>query len=220
MRSSHRCSAALVPGFRRPKSRVQRRRIAPRVAAATLQAAVDIPEEDRDGYWTNLNFLNSLRELGAMRSSHRCSAALVPGFRRPKSRVQRRRIAPPQDRAAESCTDRRGASPVLPKIIASTATVRRYEDQIKGLFGAALVPGFRRPKSRVQRRRIAPPQDRAAERARRSPCLSASLGSTQTVQVRVAAATLQAAVDIPEEDRDGYWTNLNFLNSRLTAASM
>ncbi|WP_222836496.1 helicase-related protein [Curtobacterium sp. B18] len=35
-----------------------------RVAAATLQAAVDIPEEDRDGYWTNLNFLNSLRELG------------------------------------------------------------------------------------------------------------------------------------------------------------
>ncbi|MEZ5188957.1 MAG: helicase-related protein [Microbacterium sp.] len=43
--------------------------------------------------------------------------------------------------------------------------------------------------------------------------MSASLGSTQTVQVRVAAATLQAAVDIPEEDRDGYWTNLNFLNS-------
>ena len=44
--------------------------------------------------------------------------------------------------------------------------------------------------------------------------MSASLGSTQTVQVRVAAATLQAGPQIPDEaDRDGYWTNLNFLNS-------
>ena len=43
--------------------------------------------------------------------------------------------------------------------------------------------------------------------------MSASLGSMQTVQVRVAAATLQAVTEIPEADRDGYWTNLNFLNS-------
>ena len=43
--------------------------------------------------------------------------------------------------------------------------------------------------------------------------MSASLGSMQTVQVRVAAATLQGATEIPEADRDGYWTNLNFLNS-------
>ncbi len=43
--------------------------------------------------------------------------------------------------------------------------------------------------------------------------MSASLGSTQTVQVRVAAATLQGAVSIPDADKDGYWTNLNFLNS-------
>jgi len=35
-----------------------------RVAAATLQAGMEIPEGERDGYWTNLNFLNSLRELG------------------------------------------------------------------------------------------------------------------------------------------------------------
>ena len=43
--------------------------------------------------------------------------------------------------------------------------------------------------------------------------MSASLGSMQTVQTRVAAATLQAATKVPEDDRDGYWTNLNFLNS-------
>ncbi len=43
--------------------------------------------------------------------------------------------------------------------------------------------------------------------------MSASLGSMQTVQVRVAAATLQAGPKFPRADRDGYWTNLNFLNS-------
>jgi hypothetical protein len=44
----------------------------------------------------------------------------------------------------ELCTDRRGASPVLPKIIASTATVRRYEDQIKGFSAGRPSRSFRR----------------------------------------------------------------------------
>ena len=30
------------------------------------------------------------------------------------------------------CTDRRGGVPVPPKIIAATATIRRYEDQVRG----------------------------------------------------------------------------------------
>ncbi|MFZ2481307.1 MAG: helicase-related protein [Propioniciclava sp.] len=117
----------------------------------------------------------------------------------------------------ELCTDRRGASPVLPKIIASTATVRRYEDQIKGLFGretVALFPPHGLEEGRSFFAEPATSADGTPEPGRRYiGVMSASLGSTQTVQVRVAAATLQAAVDIPEEDRDGYWTNLNFLNS-------
>ena len=117
------------------------------------------------------------------------------------------------------CTDKRETEPVLPKIIASTATARRYEEQILALFG--------REEGTV---RIFPPNGleeghsffaepktldngEFAHGRKYLGVFSASLGSTQTVQVRVAAATLQAAQAIPQEDRDGYWTNLNFFNS-------
>lgn len=117
----------------------------------------------------------------------------------------------------ELCTDRRGVSSVRPKIIASTATVRRYEDQIRNLFGRTRVSLF--PPHGLEEGRsffAEPDTNEAGERQpgrRYIGVMSASLGSTQTVQVRVASATLQAATQIPEEDRDGYWTNLNFLNS-------
>lgn len=115
------------------------------------------------------------------------------------------------------CTDKRGEEPVPPKIIASTATVRRYEDQIKGLFGREQVKLFPPHGLEEGRSFFAEPatdDDGALEPGRRYVgIMSASLGSTQTVQVRVAAATLQGAVDIPDADKDGYWTNLNFLNS-------
>jgi hypothetical protein len=117
------------------------------------------------------------------------------------------------------CTDKRGTVPVPPKIVASTATARRYGEQILTLFG--------RKEENV---RIFPPngleeghsffaEPQTLDNGELAPgrkylgIFSASLGSTQTVQVRVAAATLQAAQETPKEDRDGYWTNLNFFNS-------
>ncbi|WP_208116006.1 helicase-related protein [Labedaea rhizosphaerae] len=113
-------------------------------------------------------------------------------------------------------TDRRGDDPVPAKIIASTATVRRYEDQIKGLFGRKKVALF--PPHGIEEGHsfFAEPATVDGERApgrRYLGIMWASDGSTQTVQTRVAAATLQAGTSIPEEFRDGYWTNLNFLNS-------
>lgn len=117
----------------------------------------------------------------------------------------------------ELCTDRRGEEAVPPKIIASTATVRRYEDQIKGLFGrdeVALFPPHGLEEGRSFFAEPARLADGSLEPGRRYVgVMSVSLGSTQTVQTRVAAATLQAAMEVPEADRDGYWTNLNFLNS-------
>lgn len=115
------------------------------------------------------------------------------------------------------CTDRRGALPVPPKIIASTATIRRYEDQISGLFGrkeVALFPPHGLEEGHSFFAEPATLADGTNEPGRRYVgIMSASLGSLQTVQVRVASATLQGATRIPEPDRDGYWTNLNFLNS-------
>lgn len=115
------------------------------------------------------------------------------------------------------CTDNRGPEPIPPKIIASTATIRRYDDQIKGLFGrehVALFPPHGLEEGHSFFAEPATLENGSPEPGRRYlGIMSASLGSTQTVQVRVAAATLQGAVDVPEADRDGYWTNLNFLNS-------
>jgi hypothetical protein len=115
------------------------------------------------------------------------------------------------------CTDRRGHVPVPPKIIASTATIRRYEDQTRGVFGrerVALFPPHGLEEGHSFFAETATQPDRTPEPGRRYlGVMSPSLGSTQSVQVRVAAATLQAGTEIPEPDRDGYWTNLNFLNS-------
>ena len=117
----------------------------------------------------------------------------------------------------ELATDRRGGSEVPPKIIASTATIRRYEDQIRGIFGRNEVALFPPHGLEEGHSFFAGPARTASgelEPGRRYlGLMSPSLGSMQTLQTRVAAATLQAAMDIPEKDRDGYWTNLNFLNS-------
>ncbi|MBX7136311.1 MAG: hypothetical protein K1X67_26880 [Fimbriimonadaceae bacterium] len=115
-------------------------------------------------------------------------------------------------------TDRRRGRNIPSKIIASTATVRRYEDQIKALFGREKVALF--PPHGLEEGHSFFAEPATLEDGSQAPgrrylgIMSSSLGSTQTVQVRVAAATLQAGIRIPDiADRDGYWTNLNFLNS-------
>lgn len=117
----------------------------------------------------------------------------------------------------ELCTDRRGEEAIPPKIIGSTATIRRYEDQIKGVFGreeVALFPPHGLEEGHSFFAEPAQMADGSPEPGRRYVgVMSASLGSMQTVQTRVAAASLQGAMQVPESDRDGYWTNLNFLNS-------
>lgn len=118
------------------------------------------------------------------------------------------------------CTDHRSDPPVPPKVIASTATIRGYAEQVATLFGrseVALFPphGLEEGHSFFAEPAVTP--EGLPEPGRRYlGLLAPSVGSMQGLQVRVAAATLMGALDIPDGPgggRDGYWTNLVFMNS-------
>ena len=109
------------------------------------------------------------------------------------------------------------AGKIKPKIIASTATIRRYERQVRDLYGRTEVRLFP-PHGLTEGQSFFAETARDADGVQRDGrrylgVMSPSLGSIQTVQVRVAAATLQGALGLDPDDRDPYWTNLNFLNS-------
>ena len=118
----------------------------------------------------------------------------------------------------ELCTDRRGTSvPKRPKIVTSTATIRRYEDQARALYGREKVLLF--PPNGISAgdsffARYARGADGTLEPGRMYVGVFApSLGSGQTTLTRVLASLGQAAKDLPEESRDPWWTNLTFFNS-------
>jgi hypothetical protein len=118
----------------------------------------------------------------------------------------------------ELCTDRRGPSaPKRPKIVTSTATIRRYEDQARALYGREKVLLF--PPSGISAgdsffARYACGDDGALEPGRMYVGVFApALGSGQTTVTRVLASLGQAAKELPEDSRDPWWTSLCFFNS-------
>jgi hypothetical protein len=118
----------------------------------------------------------------------------------------------------ELCTDRRDGNVVKPKIISSTATIRRYEDQIRSLYGreeSALFPppGLSAGDSFFARHHIG--EDGKPLPGRQYVGVYApGLGSMQTVQVRTFSSLLQAPFGLPHaEEQDPWWTLLCFFNS-------
>ena len=116
----------------------------------------------------------------------------------------------------ELSTDRRSSRPIRPKIIASTATIRRYAEQIRSLYG--------------RRAQLFPPPGldagdsffaRYARDSSGKPApgrlyvgiLGPGFGSMQTAQVRTISALLQAPMNLSEAERDPWWTVLAFFNS-------
>jgi hypothetical protein len=117
----------------------------------------------------------------------------------------------------ELCTDRRTGSQLVPKIIGSTATIRRFERQIHDLYAR-------------DRTMLFPPRGldagdsffaRYAQDGEGNllpgrvyvGIHGPGLGSIQTAQVRTFASILQAVAMLPEEERDPWWTLMAFFNS-------
>lgn len=118
----------------------------------------------------------------------------------------------------ELCTDRRVDPPVPPKIVSSTATIRRYAEQICALYGrkdVVLFPpsgldaddSFFATYAKDDEGKLLPGRLYVGVHA-------PSLGSLQTVQVRTFTALIQAPIPVPDaEERDPWWTLLIFFNS-------
>ncbi|WP_287016986.1 helicase-related protein [Gordonia sp. (in: high G+C Gram-positive bacteria)] len=101
-----------------------------------------------------------------------------------------------------------------PKVIASTATIRRADKQIQSVFArtAALFPP---PGIDPDMSFFAEPSTKEELGTRQYVGVMASGTSHATLLVRVYAALLQAAKDAPGDDatRDPYWTLLGYFNS-------
>ncbi len=116
----------------------------------------------------------------------------------------------------ELCTDHRYGDR-KPKIISSTATIRRYAEQVKALYARESValfppPGLEAGDSYFAR--YAKRSDGTLEPGRKFIGVHApGLGSLQTAQVRTFSALLQAPVPFSPDERDPWWTLVAFFNS-------
>lgn len=112
----------------------------------------------------------------------------------------------------ELCTDRRQEPPVPPKIVTSTATIRRSGEQIRGLYARDDVALFPPPGLDASDSFFARYDERAPGRWYVG-VHAVSLGSVQTEWVRTFTALLQAPMPLSPEARDPWWTMVVFFNS-------
>ncbi|TDC88823.1 helicase-related protein [Actinomadura sp. 7K507] len=115
------------------------------------------------------------------------------------------------------CTDYRPDEPAKPKIVSSTATIRRYREQVAAVYARNDVALFPPPGLDASDSFFAvwarDPDGQFLPGRRYIGVHAPALGSMQSVQVRVASALLQAPTTLAEEQRDPWWTSLWFFNS-------
>jgi len=115
------------------------------------------------------------------------------------------------------CTDHRGESAASPKIICSTATIRRYSEQVRALYGREHVKLFPPPGLTVDDSFFARyARDASGDLLHGQIYVGVhapGLGSLQTAQVRTFTALLQAPVPLDNPARDPWWTLMMFFNS-------
>ena len=117
----------------------------------------------------------------------------------------------------ELSTDRRESDEVKPKIVCSTATIRRFSEQVLALFGRERSEVFPPPALDAGDSffsRHARNEDGTLLPGRVYVGIHApGLGSVPTAQVRTFSALLQAPTPFAKEDRDPWWSLLAFYNS-------
>lgn len=123
----------------------------------------------------------------------------------------------------ELCTDRRGCGgegsrmPKLPKVICSTATTRRYREQVQAVFGRERTQLFPPPGINIEDSffsSYARDQQGIRVPGRKYVGVNApGLGSIQNAQVRVFTALLQTSLEFLPSARDAYWTLFIFYNN-------
>lgn len=115
------------------------------------------------------------------------------------------------------CTDYRGKEVVKPKILCSTATIRRFREQAEALFarkrtelfpppGLSAADSFFSTYARNEDGELAPGRIFVGVYA-------PALGSIQTAEVRTFTTLLQSPKAMPPNLRDPWWTVLAFFNS-------
>jgi hypothetical protein len=112
----------------------------------------------------------------------------------------------------ELCTDRRSNPPIPPKIVTSTATIRRSAEQVRGLYARSKLALFPPPGLDASDSFFARHDTEAAGRVYVG-VHAVSLGSVQTEWVRTFTALLQAPMPWTPEARDPWWTMVVFFNS-------
>ncbi len=117
----------------------------------------------------------------------------------------------------ELCTDHRNGGSIRPKIVCSTATIRRYQEQVRALYARERVTLFPPPGLDSQDSFFA--REDTDENGKVRPgrmyvgVHAPGLGSLQTVQVRTFSALLQMPLSLTPEEQDPWWTLLTFFNS-------
>ena len=115
------------------------------------------------------------------------------------------------------CTDHRGEGAIKPKIICSTATIRRFREQAEALFarsrtelfppaGLTAADSFFSTYARKENDGLAPGTAYVG-------IYAPALGSIQTAEVRTFTTLLQSPMTMPPSNRDPWWTVLAFFNS-------
>jgi hypothetical protein len=114
-------------------------------------------------------------------------------------------------------TDARTQPPVRPKIVSSTATIRRYEEQVRALYARSRVALFPPPGLSANDSffaRWAKNEDGSLAPGRIYLGVhSTTLPSMMTTQVRTYSALMQATQDLPDDQRDPWWTLMVFFSS-------